>query len=58
MTEGPARFALYTLKALAFIHLRRNEPAEAEAILGALTRLDPQGFVGLSVIAELTEGLK
>lgn len=58
MTEGPGRFALYTLKALAFIHLRRDEPAEAEAILGALARLDPQGYVGWSVIAALAEGLK
>jgi len=26
---GPARFALYTLKALAFIHLRRDEQSRA-----------------------------
>jgi hypothetical protein len=32
-TDGPARFALYTLKALAFIHLRRDERREANAIL-------------------------
>jgi hypothetical protein len=58
MTEGPGRFALYTLKALAFIHLRRDERAEAEAILGALAHLDPQGHIGWSVIEDLAQGLK
>lgn len=50
---GPERFALYTLKALAFIHLRRGETASAAAILGHLARLDPQGQVGWPVIADL-----
>jgi hypothetical protein len=55
--EGPGRFALYTLKALAFIHLRRDERMEASALLDALARLDPRGDVGWPVIAALAEGL-
>ena len=55
--EGPGRFALYTLKALAFIHLRRNEPAEAGRILAALARLDRRGEVGWPVVAALADGL-
>ena len=41
--DGPARFALYTLKALAFIHLRRNERGDADALLEKLAVLDPAG---------------
>lgn len=55
--DGPGRFALYTLKALAFIHLRRDEQHEAHQILAALRRLDPFGAVGWPVIAALAEGL-
>ena len=55
--DGAGRFALYTLKALAFIHLRRDEKSEAEAILDALRKLDPTGAVGWPVIAELAAGL-
>lgn len=55
--DGPGRFALYTLKALAFIHLRRHERAEATAILSALADLDPSGDVGWPVIAALADGL-
>lgn len=43
--EGAARFALYTLKALAFIHLRQNRRDRALQILDALRQLDPSGFV-------------
>jgi hypothetical protein len=55
--EGAGRFALYTLKALAFIHLRRDEKDDAEDILAALRVLDPTGAVGWPVIAELAAGL-
>lgn len=51
--DGPERFALYTLKALAFIHLRRGEPGAARQILAHLSRLDPQGQVGWPVIADI-----
>ena len=54
--DGAGRFALYTLKALAFIHLRRNEHNEAEKMLDALRVLDPTGEVGWPVVAELAAG--
>ena len=31
LPDGPGRFALYTLKALAFIQLRLNNPRQAPA---------------------------
>src|SRR6516225_7263159 len=34
--QGAGRFALYTLKALAFIHLRQNDRTEARYILETL----------------------
>lgn len=52
----PGRFALYTLKALAFIALRDKRPDDAAAMLKALRRLDPPGAVGWPVVAELAEG--
>lgn len=55
--EGAARFALYTLKALAFISLRRDEKAAAEEILARLRVLDPTGEVGWPVIADLAAGV-
>ena len=51
--DDAARFALYTLKAMAFIHLRRSEGTKARAILEELARLDPSGTVGWTVIADL-----
>ena len=53
--DGPGRFALYTLKALAFIHLRRSERDQALEILDALKKLDPAGVVGWPVVAALAE---
>jgi len=55
--DGPGRFALYTLKALAFISLRRDEQDRARDILKALKGLDPAGQVGWPVIAALADGL-
>ncbi len=54
--EGPGRFALYTLKALAFIHLRRDELEEARKLLNILSHADPSGAVGWPVVAALAEG--
>ena len=54
--DGPGRFALYTLKALAFIHLRRSERPQALEILAALKELDPSGVVGWPVVAALADG--
>ncbi|MFG1352424.1 tetratricopeptide repeat protein [Xanthobacter autotrophicus] len=57
LPDGPGRFALYTLKALAFIHLRQSRPDEAAEKLEALKVLDPTGAVGWPVVAALAEGL-
>jgi hypothetical protein len=54
--DGPGRFALFTLKALAFIHLRRDEREEASALLKLLEKLDPSGLVGWTVISALLDG--
>ena len=56
LPDGAGRFALYTLKALAFIRLRRDERDRAEELLEALSRLDPSGAVGWPVVAALAEG--
>jgi tetratricopeptide (TPR) repeat protein len=55
--DGAGRFALYTLKALAFIHLRRNEPRLAREKLDKLKRLDPAGLVGWLVIEDIVNGI-
>ena len=52
---GAGRFALYTLKALAFIRLKRDERAESVRILAALRRLDPLGGTGWQVVAALLD---
>jgi hypothetical protein len=57
VSEGPGRFALYTLKALAFIALRGNRPTAAAAMLTALRRLDPAGAVGWCVIEDPAQGV-
>lgn len=57
VSEGPQRFALYTLKALAFIHLKRDDLTRARSALKALAVLDPDGLVGWRVIADLEKGL-
>lgn len=55
--DGAGRFALYTLKALAFIQLRQNRRDYALQMLDALRRLDPSGFVGWPVVAALADGI-
>jgi hypothetical protein len=57
LPDGPGRFALYTLKALAFIRLRQERRGEAIEILAALRELDPAGAVGWPVVADLCDGL-
>lgn len=57
LPDGAGRFALYTLKALAFIHLRQNNPQQAGEMLNALRQLDPAGAVGWPVVAALAEGV-
>jgi tetratricopeptide (TPR) repeat protein len=55
--DGAAGFALYTLKALAFIALRDDRLPDAAEKLDVLRRLDPTGAVGWPVIAALAEGV-
>lgn len=50
---GPARFWLFTLKALAFIDLRSGRADEAERLLARIGELDPLHSVGGDVIAAL-----
>lgn len=53
MTPGPARFWAFTLKALAFIRLRRQDSESARAYLNKVQELDPQGGTGSEVIEAL-----
>jgi len=57
LPDGPGRFALYTLKALAFIQLRLDSPRLAGEMLDALKQLDPAGAVGWPVVAALAEAV-
>jgi tetratricopeptide (TPR) repeat protein len=50
---GPAHFWLFTLKALAFIHLRRGEREAAQGFVAQLRRLDPADHLGTSVVQAL-----
>ena len=55
--NGPGRFALYTLKALAFIALRDDRFEVVAEILDTLRRLDPAGAVGWTVVEALADGV-
>ena len=58
MLTGPAAsFALLTLKAMAFLELRRGDTAAALEILNQLERLDPADGTGGSVVAALAAAL-
>ena len=57
LPDGAGRFALYTLKALAFIHLRQGDRQRALRMLERLRQLDPTGAVGWPVVAALAEGI-
>jgi hypothetical protein len=50
---GPARFWLFTLKALAFIQLRRGERDVAAALVARLCLLDPDDHLGASTVERL-----
>ncbi|MDD3650832.1 hypothetical protein [Immundisolibacter sp.] len=54
--HGAAHFYLFTLKALAYLRLRRGDLAEAHALLDALARLDPGDRVGAAVTRSLLQG--
>ncbi|GMU47258.1 MAG: (2Fe-2S) ferredoxin domain-containing protein [Pseudomonadales bacterium] len=53
---GPARFYLFSLKALAFIRLRRGDPEQSRTLLDKLAELDPDDQVGAEVIRALHRG--
>ncbi|WP_290877603.1 hypothetical protein [Aquabacterium sp.] len=55
-SPGPARFWVFTLKALAFIRLRRKDPNSARAYLDKVNELDPVGGTGAGVIEALLKG--
>ena len=55
-SDGPRRFALFTLKALSFIELKRGNHQIALRHLDTLTVADPSNSVGWSVIRELSQG--
>jgi len=50
---GPQHFYLFSLKALAFIYLRRGRRTDCTAILEKLAEIDPNDSVGASVIRDL-----
>lgn len=54
---GPAHFALYTLKAMAFMHLKRNAPEAGWHCLDKLAALGEIDAVGGNVIAELARAI-
>lgn len=56
MSPGPARFWLFTLKALAFLRLRQKDPMLAKAYLRKINELDPTGGTGAGVIEALLKG--
>jgi len=55
-SPGPARFWLFTLKALAFIRMRQKDPESARFYLSKVQGLDPQGGTGAGVIDALLKG--
>ena len=52
-TPGAARFWLFTLKALAFIDVRRDERDAAVALVAKLHMLDPADQTGFGVVEAL-----
>lgn len=56
--DSAARFYAYMLKALAFVKLKAAALAEAETLLATVARLDPDDFVGHSVIRALARRLR
>ncbi|MBK8815817.1 MAG: hypothetical protein IPN42_10085 [Methylococcaceae bacterium] len=51
-------YYLYTLKALAFVKLRKQQDIEAQVILTLLQDLDPEDRCGASVIRSLAEAVE
>ncbi len=51
--NSAGRAYLYSLKALAFIRLRQDNPKSAKGILDTLRRLDPDDVIGADVVRAL-----
>lgn len=51
--DGPQRFWLFTLKALAFIHLRSQRADVARELLARIEAIDPSARIGSDVTAAL-----
>ena len=51
--DSAGRAYLYSLKALAFIRLRQDNPKSAKGILDTLRRLDPDDVIGADVVRAL-----
>lgn len=56
--SGATRQYLYTLKAKAFVLLRQNSLAAAEAVLSKLALVDPLDYVGSSVVRSMADRLR
>jgi hypothetical protein len=56
--EGPQRFWLFTLKALAFIHLRSERAELARELLAHIETLDPGSRIGSDVTAALLAAVR
>lgn len=50
---GPARFWLFTLKALAFIRVRQRRPDSAQVLVAKVRELDPRDGMGAGVVEAL-----
>ena len=57
MQEGAARVYLYSLKALAFICLRKGDSDTAMQVLTKLQELDEHDQVGSSVVMDMAEAI-
>jgi len=55
-TRAPQHFYLFSLKALAFISLRRQQFDQARELLAVLARLDPADHVGADVVRDTLKG--
>lgn len=55
---GPGRFWLFTLKALAFIHLRSGRPDVARELLTQLEACAPDAQIGSDVTAALLDAAR
>ncbi len=57
LEDKDASFALLSLKAMAFLELRRSNAEASVALLEKLKLLDPSDGIGGSVVAALAESL-